>query len=128
MNKTRKKQNGSVSLEFVVTLFLILLLFVLLMETLIEVGRANRRQWARQTCLAAAGAQLDSYTALGRPIEPREIRRLWPNVTVSTQIEPGTGPWQGLALVRVQAQQRIHRRDIQIEQSRYILLPQEDRP
>lgn len=128
MNRIRRKHNGSVSLEFVVTLFLILLLFVLLMETLIEAGRANRRQWARQTCLAAAGAQLDSYTALGRPIEPRQIRRLWPNVTVSTEIEPAAGPWQGLSLVRVQARQRIHRREIQIEQSRYILLPGEDRP
>jgi hypothetical protein len=128
MNKNFRKRPGSISLEFIVTLFLILMLFVLLTETMIEVGRANRRQWAKQACMNAAGAQLDCYTALGRPLDPNEAARLWPNVSLSTQIEPGAGPWQGLSLVRVQAQQHIHRRDIQIQQSRYIRLTGEDRP
>ncbi len=128
MKRIRKKQKGSVSLEFVVTLFLILMLFILLTETMFEIGKANRRQWARQACMNAAGAQLDCCAALGRPLDPNEAARLWPNASLSVQIEPGSGPWQGLSLVRVQAHQRVHRRDITIQQSRYIRLPGEDQP
>jgi hypothetical protein len=128
MNKNFRKRPGSVSLEFIVTLFLMLMLFVLLTETMFEVGRANRRQWARKACMNAAGAQLDCYAALGRPLDPNEAARLWPNVSLFVQIDPGDGPWQGLYLVRVRAQQRIHRRNIQIQQCRYIRLPGEERP
>jgi len=128
MKRKAKHRRGSISIEFVVTFLLITMLFVLLIETMIEVGRANRYQWAKQTCIAAAGAQLDSYAALGRPIDPQTFERLWPHVKVSVETEPGTGPWEGLTRVWVDVQQRIDRKDIHIHQSRYIALPKEAQP
>ena len=118
MKRKISKRRGSISVEFVVTFLLIAMLFVLLIETMVEVGRANRAQWARQQCLTAAGAQLDSYTALGRPIDPDTFARLWPQVKVSIQTQPGTGDWQGLTLVRVDIQRHMNRKDIHIHQSR----------
>ena len=128
MNRKTHNSGGLISIEFIVTLSLMMLLFVLLTETLIAVGRANRAQWARQRCLAAAGAQLDSVAATGKPINPAVFERLWPQLKVSIQTEPGSGDWQGLTLVRVDVQRHMNRKDIHILQSRYILLPREAQP
>ena len=128
MNRKSRKQTGSISLVFVVTLILITMLFVLLTETLIEVGRANRTRWAQQACLTAAGVQLDSFQATGGPVDPNDFARLWPHMKVSVETEAGKDPWQGLTLVRVETERRINRRNIHIQQSRYIALPQEGQP
>lgn len=128
MNRKSQNNRGSITVEFAVTLFLIAMLFVLLTETLIAVGRSNRYQWARYTCMAAAGAQLDSFQAVGAAVDPNDFQRLWPHVTVITEIQPGTGDWEGLHRVSVEVNRHLNGRDVHIRQSRYIALPQENKP
>ena len=66
-------------------------------------AKFNQYQWTRQRCLAAATAQLDGITATGSPIDPQELERLWPQVSVSVNRSSAGGPWAGLELVEVTA-------------------------
>ncbi|HOM77135.1 MAG TPA: hypothetical protein PLX18_05925 [Anaerohalosphaeraceae bacterium] len=120
-----QKRCGFLTIEMFVTLALLMMLFVLLTDTLLQTGRLNRTQWAEQMCLAAVQAQLDSLTARGKPLDPADCRRLWPAVDMTVQLSPGEGPWAGLTKADVQAEQRIFRKTIRIRQSRYLLVPQE---
>ena len=79
----------------------------------------NQYQWTRQQCVAAAGAQLDSLAATGESIDPAEVARLWPKVTVTADRAAGQGPWDGLELVRVTAVGRAGRRAVTIRLERY---------
>ncbi|MBN2133785.1 MAG: type II secretion system protein [Sedimentisphaerales bacterium] len=80
----------------------------------------NDYQWARQRCIAAAQAQLDSITATGRPVEPQELTRLWGTVEVSVSREPGAAQWEGLELIRVTAAGQAGPRPVTVHLARYI--------
>ncbi len=122
MNPAIRKQRGFLSIEILVTLALLMMLFGVLMEMMFRSARFNRVQWARQTCLNAVQAQLDCLTALGRPLPDEECRRLWPAVQLTVRLTPAEGTWAGLTRAEIQAEQRILRKTIRIQQSRYVLL------
>ena len=82
--------------------------------------RFNEYQWARQRCIAAAQAQLDSITATGRPVGPEEMKRVWSNVEVSVNTTPGTGPWDGLELVQVTATAQPGPKPVTVRLGRYV--------
>jgi len=79
-------------------------------------SKFNQYQWARQRCTAAAMAQLESATAAGIVIEPQELTRLWPDVTVSVERKPAEAPWGGLELVQVTAASR----QVTVRLARYV--------
>jgi len=97
------RQKGFIMADFITATALLGLIIVLLATATGSFSRFNEYQWARQRCLAAATAQLDSITATGSPIEAQEIERLWPQVTVSVKRSLADGPWAGLELVQVTA-------------------------
>ena len=68
-----------------------------------QTGAANRRLLARQNCIAAAEAQLDSLAATGRPLPKGQAAELWPAVTFTIQREAGEGRWKGMDLLTVTA-------------------------
>ncbi len=79
-------------------------------------SRFNQYQWARQRCTAAALAQLESVTADGIVIEPQEISRLWPEVSISVERTPADAPWDNLELVQVTAASR----QVTVRMARYV--------
>ena len=81
----------------------------------------NRYQLIRQQCIAAAQAELDSLTAMGRPIPDEDFKRLWPELNISIEEKAGTDQWQGMKLVKVTASGKSFRKQVQIKLSRYIL-------
>ena len=83
--------------------------------------RFNGTQWARQQCLAAAQAQLDSLTATGRLLSEAEIERLWPGMIVSTRRTPGAGPWEGLDRVEVTATKKNYPLRATVLLARYVI-------
>lgn len=83
----------------------------------------NEVQWARQRCTAAAEAQLDSMTATGKPLGPRECKRTWPNVDVSLRREGGQAQWAGLELIQVTAATRAGSRTVTVHLARYVRPP-----
>ena len=106
----------------IIVMGVVLVSFALLLDGF---RRFNNYQLVRQRCIAAAGAQLDSITATGKPIRDEDIVRLWPKLNVSTKKSPGTGQWQEMTLVEVTACSRSFRNEVKVRLSRYI---SRDRP
>jgi type II secretory pathway pseudopilin PulG len=97
------RQKGFILADFLVSAGLLGLIITLLAVALGGFSKFNQCQWARQRCLAAAMAQLDSITATGSPVGAQELERLWPQVTLSVDRSPASGPWAGLELIQVTA-------------------------
>lgn len=115
-----KHPGGSITAEFVVALAVMGLIFSLVISSFYEVGQANRSQWARQQCLRAAEAQLDSFTAFGRPISEADWHRLWPAIDYRVATAPGEGDWRGLIRVEITTQTYSEGRHIEVTASRYV--------
>lgn len=90
--------------------------------------KSNAFQHARQRCIAAAQAQLDSLAAQGKPLAPDDGRRLWPDVRTELAAADGKGQWQGLQRVTVVAIGKANGREVRIELSRYYGRPEEVQP
>ena len=83
-------------------------------------GLFNRYQWARQQCVAAAQAQLDSIAARAVPIKDETCQRLWPGITISIEKTSGTGQWAGLQRVEVTATTQAGPRETTVQLARYV--------
>lgn len=83
--------------------------------------RFNHYQLVRQRCIAAAQAQLDSITKMGKPVSDEDFNRLWPKLTVSIQQSAGTEQWKGLQLIEVTVNGQSFNRQVRVKLSRYIL-------
>ena len=106
--------------EIVVALTVLGMLLGGLGVSLAGFARFNRYQLTRQQCIAAAQAQIESIAATGQPIADQDFTRLWSGLTVSVRETPGAGQWQGLALVEVAASAKSHRKNVEIQLTRYM--------
>jgi type II secretory pathway pseudopilin PulG len=120
MERKRIRCRGFLFAELIVSLSLLGLIIAGLAVSMNGFTMVNDYQWARQRCTAAAQAQLDSIVATGRPIEPPELRRLWPGVEVSLERAPGAVPWEGLELIQVTATTQPGSRKVTVRLARYV--------
>ncbi len=111
---------GFLLTEIVVALTVLGLLLAGLGVSLAGFARFNRYQLTRQRCIAAAQAQIESIAATGQAVPDQEFTRLWPGLAVSVRETPGAGQWQGLALVEVTASGKSHRKNVEIQLTRYM--------
>ena len=105
--------------ELIVALSLLGLVFAGFALSTHGFGAFNRYQWARQRCVAAAQAQLESLAIRGDPIGDQECERLWPGVSLSVRREPGTGQWEGLQWIQVTATTAAGPRSVVVELAQY---------
>ena len=107
--------------EIIVALTVLAMLITVVAFSLNGMAKFNRYQLVRQQCVAAAQAQLDSFTATSKPIADEDFERLWPELNVSIEETAGTDQWQGTKLVEITASGKSFRKQVQIRLSRYIL-------
>jgi len=119
MNNNRKYR-GILAVEVITSLFLLILLTAALATATRFYGYYNRLQLARQQCLAASQAQLDSIMIQKTLLSQQDIKRLWPGVKCTVEKQPGQGQWKGLDLYTVTATAKIRTRSISIQMKRYI--------
>jgi type II secretory pathway pseudopilin PulG len=112
------------TIELVVAMAVLLTIMAALGSVLYSTGNYNRILWARQQCLAAGQAQLDSIAKTGRPLPSADLERLWPGIRCTVEAAPGTGPWQALRQVRIQVNTRVRNKSVEVVCCRY--LPSED--
>lgn len=120
MFKTVKKPSGFLMAEMIVSFTLLGVIFMGLALSIHGSGLFNRYQWARQRCIAAAQAQLDSIAARAVAIDDETCQRLWPGITISVERTPGTGQWSGLQRVEVTATAQAGPRQTTVELARYV--------
>lgn len=120
MAKRYKRATAFMMTELIVALSLLGLIFAGLALSMHGFGAFNRYQWARQQCVAAAQAQLDSLTARGILIEEQTCERLWPTVVMAVRRTPGAGQWHGLELVQVNATSQAGPRQVRVALARYV--------
>jgi type II secretory pathway pseudopilin PulG len=114
------RRRGWALVEAIIALGLLSMVATILALTQSDAGRFNAVQLARQRCIAAAQAQLDSISAGGRELPPGEVARLWPGLKTGVSRSPGQGQWQGLTLVRVQADGVARDRPVSVVLARYV--------
>lgn len=119
MNQT-KKHTGTITIELLTAIFLLIVITAALMASLEFHGHCNQVQWARQRCVSAAQAQLDSIMMQKSELSQEDLHRLWPGVKCTVAKQPGQVSWQGLNLYTVTATVKVHRRTVSIELKRYI--------
>ena len=120
MSKRKSKTDGFLVTETIIAIVLLGLILAGLGVSTTGLTRFNRYQWARQQCTAAAQAQLDSLTATGRPLNDQALARLWPDVTLTADLTPGEGQWDGLELLEVSATTDTHPRQATVRLGRYV--------
>jgi type II secretory pathway pseudopilin PulG len=121
MSYRKRICDGFLLAELIIALTILAMLLAGMAFSLNGMAKFNRYQLIRQQCIAAAQAELDSLTAMGRPVPDEDFKRLWPELRVSIEKTPGTGQWQGMELVEVTASGKSFRKQVQIKLSRYIL-------
>jgi type II secretory pathway pseudopilin PulG len=121
VSRKNKKCGGFLLTELAVSVSLLAILITLLAISLNSFRRFNHYQLARQRCISAAQAQLDSIAVMGKAIDEEDFKRLWPKVSISFQESAGTSQWEGLKLIQVKAKTKSFNRDVEVELSRYIL-------
>jgi hypothetical protein len=119
MNNNRKYR-GILTVEVITSLFLVILLTAALVTAMRFYGTVNRSQMARQRCLSAAQAQLDSITVRKIRLSQEDIQRLWPGVVCVVEKRPGQESWKGLDLYTVTTTTKIRKREISVRMIRYI--------
>ena len=122
MLKKKKKYNGFLLIEFTVAIFVLGALIIAFALSLNGYARFNRVQLVRQQCTAAAQAQLDSIATTGNPIPDEYFQRLWPKLGFSIKQSDGTGQWQGLNLVEVEANGMSFSQPVKVKLSRYMVV------
>jgi hypothetical protein len=114
------KHQGSITIEVITAIFLLLVLTTALLTSLRFYGYYNRLQWTRQRCLAAAQAQLDTLMIQNTPLSREDIERLWPGVKCTIEKQPGQAEWKGLDLYTTTTTAQVHKHIVSIQMKRYI--------
>jgi len=97
-DKTTRTSPGWAVVEALMGVAIMGLVAAGLARSVIAAGAINRHHLVRQRCIAAASAQLDSLSAVGKPLPEAGFRRLWPGLRCRLAAVPGKGDWAGLIL------------------------------
>lgn len=117
--RQKMKNKGSLIAETMVAMAILGIIMVCMALGLKTFGNFNQYQFARQRCISAAQAQLDSISATGKPIADNDNERLWPRIKIQIEKSEGNGQWQGLTLVKVKTSTMSFQRHVNIEMARY---------
>ena len=120
MSRKKLRYGGFLFAEMTVAFTVIAMLLAGVAFSLNGIVKFNHYQLIRQQCIAAAQAELDSFTAMGEPIEDEDFSRIWPQLNVSIEESAGQGQWEGMQLVKVTTTGKYLRKQVIIELSRYI--------
>lgn len=122
--RARKATGGRAAGYVVIEVFLSLILIAMLGASYVGLQRSsaalNKNCLARQRCILAAQAQLDSLAATGRTLEEAQVSRCWPGVRTEVRRTPGVGAWQGLVLATATATAEVGGRSVKVELARYL--------
>lgn len=118
--RKRRNNNGWIIAEIIVAISVLAVIGASLVLTMRTFGTFNKVQLAKQRCLAAGSAQLDSLTVTGQLINKEDFARLWPDVEMLVEETKGQSDWEGMKLIMITTTTRKPRAGkVSIELGRY---------
>lgn len=99
----KRKNNGWIVIELTTAMMLLAMILGGLAVSIHAFRTAARINLAREQCMAAGQAQMDSVIITGKPLGDEDIQRLWPGVEVEVTMSQGNDQWQGLQMISVTA-------------------------
>jgi type II secretory pathway pseudopilin PulG len=120
MKTKRRKYCGWMIAELIVAMGVLGMILVCFSVSLGGFSRLNHYHLARQRCISAAQATLDSIAATGEPISVEDANRLWPGIGIEVNETAGQGQWNGMTLLTVKANCPAVSRQVNVQLSRYI--------
>jgi len=114
------RPRGFILAELLISIVILAGVIIGFGETMNAIGKINHYQLARQRCLSAAEAQLDSIAATGEAIGDADVQRLWPGMKTTVTREPGEGEWAGLRLVEARASMTALGQPVSVTLKRYV--------
>ncbi len=120
MHYKQKHNRGYLLAEAIVALMVLGILLGVLSSLLASVSQASIRIFARQKCIAAALAQLDSVDFTGQPLNAEQIEALWSGVQVELEQTPGTESNVGLIKYTATAYLFVGETEIFSQQTRFL--------
>ncbi|MBN2019912.1 MAG: type II secretion system protein [Sedimentisphaerales bacterium] len=119
MTGQKNRQRGFMMTELIVSMTVFATLLIAFAISLDGFKRLNSFNLVKQRAISAAQANLDSIAATGAPVDPNDLSRLWPGMTIKIDESKGLGQWKGLNLVTVTAQAMSFNKKVEISLSRY---------
>ena len=121
MTVSRRHREGWVLVEAIVSVGVMGTMLAVLTIAQGRFGTFNAVQLARERCVAASQAELDSIAATGDPLGPQQRAQAWGGVRTKIEQAPGEGDWAGMTRVKVTASTTVKGRDVTIALHRYLL-------
>ncbi|MBN2064154.1 MAG: type II secretion system protein [Sedimentisphaerales bacterium] len=103
MKKVKQKKHAFLLAEATVALGILGIMLGVLASLMSGSFRADKHIYALQKCILAALGQLDVIAATGKSLNADQVEQLWPGVTITIDIEPGTGAYAGLSCYKAVA-------------------------
>jgi type II secretory pathway pseudopilin PulG len=121
MTIQRARRRGFMMTELIVSMTVLGMLLIMFAISLDGFKRLNSYNLVRQRCVSAAQANLDSIEATGAAVDDRDMKRLWPDVSIKIDESEGQGQWKDLKLVTVTATAPSNAKKVDICLSRYFI-------
>lgn len=120
MSYKQKNNRGYLLIEVVAALTVLGIMLGVFSQLLSSSSNASKRLIARQKCIAAALAQLDSLDYTGQMLSAEQIDLLWPNVQVELEQSVDTEPYRGFVKYTATARLTLGSNEISSRQVRYM--------
>ena len=121
MTVSRRHHEGWVLTEAIVSVGVMGMMLAVLTIAQGRFGTFNAVQLARERCVTASQAELDSIAATGDPLGPQQRAQAWGDIRTKIERAPGEGDWAGMTRVKVTASTTVRGRDVTIALHRYVL-------
>ena len=125
MTGSRRRWGGWILTEALVSLGVTGVLMGVLAAAQSRSGTFNALQLARERCIAAGQAEIESIAATGAPLEPGQREKAWRGIRTNIERTPGEGDWAGMTLLKVTASTTVKGRGVTITLHRYVLAGKE---
>jgi type II secretory pathway pseudopilin PulG len=119
--RRENRHNGYLLTELMVAMAVLIIILTCMAMMLKVFKNINQFHLARQQCVSASQAQLDSIAITGQPISEKDFKRLWPKMNIEIVQTAGKEQWQGLELIKVKATAGTDNKKVSVELARYVV-------
>ena len=120
MKSNSRNAGAMIMTDIIVTITVLVMLFIGFGYAMSACRAYNRHNMARQRCMSACRAQMDSIAVRGKPIDPDTVKRLWEEIDLEVDTISGRGQWHGLDMIKITASSKVGTKKVTVSIERYM--------